>query len=170
MAHLHELGHRRVVLLNRVPHLGSTDYGPAACSRAGFEGALRELPLDGDQVFCGTSGEHYIEVHRFLEHNPDCTAAITLSMTFALLLAALSDLGRRVPQDSSVVAILAPQVAALVRPPLTTIDLPAFEMGRLGAEILIRHLLDGALPPSQLLLRGPLQVRSSGPPPRHPKR
>jgi DNA-binding LacI/PurR family transcriptional regulator len=82
------------------------------------------------------------------------------------LLAALRDLGRRVPEDFSVVAIIASQIADLVTPPLTTIDMPAYEMGRLGAEILIRRLTDDELPPSQLLLRGPLQVRSSRPPPR----
>ena len=167
--HLHELGHRHVVLLNRAPSIAGADYGPTVRSQTGFRSALRELSLAGDQLLCGTSGAQYIEVLRFLERAPTCTAAITLSVTYAPLLAALRDLGRRVPEDFSVVAIIASQVADLVTPPLTTIDMPAYEMGRLGAEILIRRLTDDELPPSQLLLRGPLQVRSSGPPPRRPR-
>jgi hypothetical protein len=68
-----------------------------------------------------------------------------------------------VSEDFGVVAVIAPQVVTLVRPPLTTVELPAFEMGQIGAEILIRHLADGDLPPAQLRLRGQLHVRSGDP-------
>jgi DNA-binding LacI/PurR family transcriptional regulator len=163
--HLHELGHRHVVLLNRAPAQAAPDYGPTVRSQAGFERALTELDIEGDQMLAGTTGRHYIEVLRYLERNPDCTAAITLSVTYAPLLAALRDLGRRIPEDFSAVAIIASQIVDLVTPPLTTIDLPAFEMGRLGGEILIRDLNDQERPPTQLVLEGSLQVRSSGPAP-----
>lgn len=162
--HLHELGHRHIALLNRAPALANTDYGPTVRSRAGFERALRDLAMHGEHLLVGTSGQHYIEVLRYLERTPSVTAAVTLSVTYAPLLAALRDLDRQVPNDFTVVAIIASQVADLVTPPLTTIDLPAFEMGRLGAEILIRRLADLGGPPSQILLRGQLQVRSSAPP------
>ena len=164
--HLYELGHRHVALLNRAPSIAGADYGPTVRSQIGFESAVNELSIAGDQLLCGTSGAQYIEVLRFLERETTCTAAVTLSVTYAPLLAALRDLGRRVPEDFSVVAIIASQVADLVTPPLTTIDMPAYEMGRLGAEILIHQLTDDELPPSQILLRGSLRVRSSGPPPR----
>jgi DNA-binding LacI/PurR family transcriptional regulator len=159
--HLHELGHRHVAILNRAPDLAGADYGPAVRSRTGFERAVGELSIKGDHLLGGAAGTHYIQVLRFLERNPSCTAVITLSVTFAPLLAALRDLGRRVPEDFSVVAILAPDIADLVTPPLTTVDLPAFEMGRIGAEILIHRLGGGDEPPTQLLLRGQLEVRSS---------
>jgi DNA-binding LacI/PurR family transcriptional regulator len=164
--HLHGLGHRHVALLNRAPDQSGADYGPAVRSRAGFKAALKDLSIEGDHLLSGSTGAHYIEVLRFLERTPSCTAAITLSVTFAPLLTALRELGRRVPEDFTVVAIVAPQVADLVTPPLTTIDLPAFEMGRIGAEILIRQLTDGDASPTQLLLRGRLRVRSSRRPPR----
>jgi DNA-binding LacI/PurR family transcriptional regulator len=168
MAHLHELGHRHVVLLNHhgsAPAVVGPDFGPAVRARLGFEEALTDLSMEGEVLRSGLAADHEIEALRYLERTPSCTAAITVSLTFTPLLAALRDLNRRVPQDFSVVAIVAPQVAMLVRPPLTTIDVPAFEMGRLGAEILIRRLADGDAPPSQHILRGQLQVRSSGPPP-----
>jgi DNA-binding LacI/PurR family transcriptional regulator len=167
--HLYELGHRRMALLNRAPALSMPDYGPTVRSRTGFEHATAELSVEGDHLLTGTSGRHYIEVLRYLERNPDCTAAITVSVTYAPLLAALRDLGRRVPEDFSVVAIIASQIVDLVIPPLTTIELPAFEMGRLGGEILIRQLADPDRPPAQVLLEGPLQVRSSAPPPKRPR-
>jgi DNA-binding LacI/PurR family transcriptional regulator len=163
--HLHELGHRHLTLLNRVPRMAGTGYGPTARSQDGFEKATRALSIQGDQILSGTSGAQDVEVLHFLERTPACTAAITLSVTYAPLLAALRDLGKRVPEDFSVVAIAAAPMVDLVTPPMTTIDVPAYEMGRIGAEILIRQLTDGALPPSQILLRGPMQVRSSNPPP-----
>jgi Transcriptional regulators len=168
--HLAELGHRHVALINRVPGLAGSDYGPTIRSRAAFEEGLSLRSLEGADIVLGSSTDSYAQVRRFLESKPGCTAAITLSVTFAPLLAALRDLELHVPRDFSVVSIVAPQVAELVTPPLTTVDLPAYEMGRLGAEILIRRLANSADPPSQLVLRGQLQVRSSGPPPRKPPR
>lgn len=73
-----------------------------------------------------------------------------------------------IPDDMGVVSILAPQVAPFVAPQLTTIDLPALEMGRLGAEILIRRLTDRDAPPDQIMLRGTLQIRSGRNRPRPP--
>jgi DNA-binding LacI/PurR family transcriptional regulator len=163
--HLHELGHRRVALLNRAPSLVGADYGPTVRSQTAFETATRELSVQGDHLFSGTGDEHYRDVLQFLERSPNCTAAITLSVTYAPLLAALRHLGRRVPDDFSIVAIMTSLLADLVTPRLTTIDLPALEMGRRGAEIMIRRLSDPDLPPAQMLLRGSLHVRSSAPPP-----
>jgi hypothetical protein len=165
VGYLDELGHRNIALLDRAPYLAGLDHGPTIRARAGFEAEIRQRSLDGEHLLCGSGGNHYIQVLRFLERTPACTAVITISVTFTPLLAALRDLGKRVPDDISIVAIVAPQVADLVTPPLTTIDLPAFEMGRLGAEILLRQLADGPGPPTQVVLRGALQVRSSAPPP-----
>lgn len=163
-AHLHDLGHRHIALLNRAPAVAGVDYGPTVRSRSGFERAVKDLSIEGDHLLCGSSGDDYIQVLRFLERTPSCTAAITLSVTFAPLLAALRDLGRRVPDDFDVVAVVAPQVADLVTPPLTTVVMPAFEMGRIGAEILLRRLADSAMPPTQILLRGQLHIRSGSRP------
>jgi DNA-binding LacI/PurR family transcriptional regulator len=165
LSHLAELGHRHVVLINCAPALAGSDYGPTIRSRTAFEDGLRRLSLEGAGLLVDSSTDAHAQVREFLEGAPECTAAITLSVTFAPLLAALRDLGRSVPQDFSVVSIVAPQVAELVTPPLTTVNMPAFDMGRLGAEILIRRLARRDDPPSQLVLRGQLRVRSSGPPP-----
>ena len=164
--HLHELGHRHVALLNRVPSVAGADYGPTARSVQGFERTLKDLSMEGEHLLCGTSGADYIEVLRFFERVPDCTAAIAVSVTYAPLLTALRDLGRHVPNDFSVIAIVASPISDLVTPQLSTIDVPAHEMGRLGAEILLQRLAEPDAPPSQMVLRGSLTVRSSGPPPR----
>lgn len=165
VAHLHDLGHRHIALLNRVPDPVDREYGPAERSRTGFEAAISDFSLVGDHLVSGSTAEHYLQLRRFLEQVPTCTAAITLSMTFAPLLRGLADLGRQVPRDFSIVAVIAPQLREIVNPPLTTVDLPAFDMGRLGAEALLGQLVDGPRSPTQVLLRGRLNTGSSGPPP-----
>jgi DNA-binding LacI/PurR family transcriptional regulator len=164
VAHLQELGHRHVALLNRAPSPAGLDYGPTVRARASFEAATAAGGIQGDHILCGSGGESFIEVLRYLERTPWCTAAITLSQTFVPLLAAMRDLGRSVPSDLSVVSILAPQVSELISPPLTTVDLPGLQLGRLGAEALIRRLAEPDAPPTQTLLRGALRIRSSAPP------
>lgn len=165
VGHLHDLGHRHIALLNRVPDPVDREYGPADRSRAGFEAAIREHSMQGDHLVSGSTAQHYLQLRRFLEQVPTCTAAITLSMTFAPLLRGLADLGRQVPRDFSIVAVIAPQIREIVNPSLTTVDLPAFDMGRLGAEALLGQLVDGPGSPTQVLLRGRLNPGSSGPPP-----
>src|SRR4051812_40464470 len=167
VGYLHELGHRSIALLDRGSHFAGPDFGPTVRMRLGFERILDDLSMDGEYLLLiGPAGETYIRVLRFLERKSDCTAVIPFSVTFTPLLAALRDLGRFVPEDISVVAITASQVGDLVTPPLTTVELPAFEMGRLGAEILLRRLTNPNGPRSQMLLRGPIQIRSSAAPPK----
>jgi DNA-binding LacI/PurR family transcriptional regulator len=164
--HLHELGHRHVALLDRAPSITAADYSPTVWALQGFERTLKDLSMEGEHLLCGSSGADYIEVLRFFERLPDCTAAIAVSVTFVPLLTALRDLGRRVPNDFSVISIVAPPISDLLTSQLCTIDVPAHEMGRLGAELLLQRLAEPDAPPSQMLLRGSLTGQSSGPPPR----
>jgi LacI family transcriptional regulator len=71
---------------------------------------------------------------------------------------ALSDLGLHVPDDVSIVSFDDDEIAAYLRPGLTTIALPHEAMGRLAVEL----LLDGRkgkehLVPMPVVNRGSLQ-------------
>jgi DNA-binding LacI/PurR family transcriptional regulator len=81
---------------------------------------------------------------------------------------AARQLGRRIPDDLSLVAIASPRQAETFIPALTTMNFPAAEMGRLGVDLLIRQLEaeGGETEPIHRLLRAELTVRqSSGPAP-----
>jgi DNA-binding LacI/PurR family transcriptional regulator len=65
-----------------------------------------------------------------------------------------------VPDDFSVVSVIAAQFAEMLTPALTGVEWPAFEAGRLAARTLIEHLA-GDAPPRQLLIGGELLVRES---------
>ncbi len=64
----------------------------------------------------------------------------------------------RVPDDFSVVAIISvpPQFAEMLSPALSGIDWPAFEAGKLAAEMLIARLAGGEQTPTQILIANEL--------------
>jgi DNA-binding LacI/PurR family transcriptional regulator len=168
VAHLAELGHRCVALFNFSQELLDAGYGGAHWALSGFEQIVSELGLEGLHVPCGhTVPEAYAATSRLLQRSPHCTAAVTTGWQFSGLLSAARDAGVHVPADFSVVSIIASQFAELFTPALTSVEWPAFDAGRLAAEMLIRRLDGGEDPPTQILIREDLTVRqSTAPPPR----
>jgi DNA-binding LacI/PurR family transcriptional regulator len=83
------------------------------------------------------------------------------------LLRAAADLGRRIPEDLSIMSIdMPPHVAELTTPPMTTIGPSAAEIGHAAVDMLLRRLDGDAAPARQLLFRGELSLRGScGPAP-----
>ena len=76
------------------------------------------------------------------------------------VLAALRALGRRVPDDVSVVAICPDEVAERATPGPDSVLIPAEEVGRRAVELLMDKLA-GAPVPTVTLLEPQLTVRSS---------
>jgi DNA-binding LacI/PurR family transcriptional regulator len=172
LRYLAGLGHRRIAFLGASEKLMAAGYGPAVRSHAGFTQAIAEHGLEGTWHPCNASPRAaYALVEELLRTSPDVTALMTAhhEANGGLIQAAL-ERGRRIPADLSVVAITSPRQAEAFTPSLTTMDFPAAEMGRLGAELLIRQLEaeGGEVEPIHRLLRAELRVRqSSGPAPAH---
>lgn len=74
---------------------------------------------------------------------------------------ALTEVGLVIPRDVSVVSFDDSELASWLRPSLSSIGLPEFEMGRLAVE----SLLGGEAPPGQRLVPMPVRVRDSIAPP-----
>jgi DNA-binding LacI/PurR family transcriptional regulator len=70
----------------------------------------------------------------------------------APVLTVLAELGRRVPRDVSVVAICPDQVAMGAVPPLSSVLVPAEEVGRQAVGLLMRKLGGAAVPEATLLI------------------
>jgi len=98
------------------------------------------------------------------------TAAVALGSASLAVMKAAAHEGLRIPDDFSLIGSLVPQLAELPNPSLTNVDFPAFEMGQLGAQMLINRLAGGEEPPTQLLLQPPLTVRESTAPARRRRR
>ncbi len=76
-------------------------------------------------------------------------------------LRALYERGLRVPQDIALAGFDDIDFARQLYPPLTTVAIPALEMGRRAARILFTRLEDPAHPPMQELLETRLITRRS---------
>jgi DNA-binding LacI/PurR family transcriptional regulator len=164
--YLAELGHRRVALVNSSAARVAADYGPAVRSAEGFEAIVAEVGLAGVSTPCELSpAGGYAAMRHLLGTDRPPSAVITINReAIPGLLQAAIEHGLRVPDDLSLVALIPAHLADLFTPALTTVDFPAVEMGRLGADLLIRRLEGGDAAPVHRLLRGDLTIReSSGP-------
>lgn len=166
VAHLAALGHRRIALLNHSHALIKAGYGPAVRSLQGFERAVHDHGLSGFAVACEASPEYsQAIIQSLLAEYADFSAAVLVGESMlAGVQRALYAARLRMPDDFSVVGLLSAHVSQMVTPPLTSVDFPVAEMGRIGAESLINYLEGTVTTPVQQLLRSELVVRqSSGP-------
>ena len=73
--------------------------------------------------------------------------------------------GLRCPEDVSVVGFNDMPFAARFQPPLTTIHIPHYEIGKDAAELMLERLQDADSPPREIRLEPSLIVRDSTAPP-----
>jgi DNA-binding LacI/PurR family transcriptional regulator len=83
----------------------------------------------------------------------------------APLLAAFRERGRRVPADLSVVVISPDDLAEHADPPLTSITIPAEDVGRRAVDLVMAKLGGDEVPSATLLAPGLVVRASTAPPP-----
>jgi DNA-binding LacI/PurR family transcriptional regulator len=136
-------GHYLVNLGHRViGHLtGSRQHGNLSERAKGFQRAL-----DGEKVNSLTlRGAHssegaYQMMRKLLMQHRDLTAVFAANDAMAFgAIRSIFDAGRRVPEDVSVIGFDNVEMAGMIRPPLTTIHQPKYEMGRAAVEILLHR-------------------------------
>ncbi|MFB5084965.1 LacI family DNA-binding transcriptional regulator [Symbiobacterium thermophilum] len=138
--HLIELGHRRIA--HAAGHQ-STRTGQDRCQ--GYRMALEEADIPYDPA-CVTWGDFTFESgfrvgQVLLGLSPRPTAVFAGNDLIALgVIRAAEEAGLSVPDDLSVVGFDNIQMAALVRPGLTTVRQPAREMGRLAMTMLLERI------------------------------
>ena len=109
---------------------------------AGFSAAIRELGLRSAVSSCEERSE---AVHRttaaLLARRPELTAFVVHNEgAVGHVLAALTALGLRVPDDVSVLAICPDEVAERANPALSSVLVPAEDVGRQAVDMLMRKL------------------------------
>ena len=67
----------------------------------------------------------------------------------------------KVPEDLSVAGFDDMEISAFYDPPITTIAVPAYEMGRMAAKILIENIRGESQAPQQYVLEANLIIRGS---------
>jgi DNA-binding LacI/PurR family transcriptional regulator len=160
--HLARLGHDQMALLGAPPAVYERGTGFAQRTRAGFLETADALGVSAVAVACEDGATEVTHaVRTLLDRNPAVSALVVHNeAAVAHLFTALSALGRRVPEDVSVVAICPDEVAERTTPELTSVLIPAEEVGTQAVALLMRKL-DGEAVPEASLLAPRLTVRAS---------
>jgi LacI family transcriptional regulator len=135
--YLLSLGHREVGYIDGIPQL-------YRCRERleGYRAAIEEagIAFDPDRVELGDFDYDaaYHAARKLLERHPGTTCIFAGNDLMALgAMAAGFDLGLRIPSDLSVAGFDDIDLAAAVRPSLTTVHQPNYEMGRLAARLIL---------------------------------
>ncbi|MFF5161144.1 LacI family DNA-binding transcriptional regulator [Streptomyces sp. NPDC000348] len=165
--HLAERGHRDIAVIGEAPAVYERHTGFAERTLDGLRGRAGELGLRLLHRPCeGGYDAMAVTLARILDERPGTTGFVVQNESAVEpLLALLRQQGRAVPEDVSVVAICPEQVAVQASVRLTSVAVPAQEMGRLAVEQLVAKL--GGRGGDEVVLIAPeLTVRaSSGPAP-----
>lgn len=161
--HLLELGHRTVFHIS-----GPQDFIEAQQRIAGWRQTLEQAGSPVPEVILGDwSAQAGYDAGHVLAGLPDVTAVFAANDNTALgLLRALSEHGRSVPGDISVVGFDDIAEAGFFTPPLTSVRQDFSEMGRRTVELLLRQIETGARSIEHITLPPELILRESTAPPR----
>jgi DNA-binding LacI/PurR family transcriptional regulator len=162
-SHLVELGHRRIAFIS-----GPVNLTSAQDRLAGYRSSLEQRGIGQDDRLIreGKFGADcgYSTALSLLQGDPRPTAIFAANDRMAVgALAAAQDLSLRVPDDLAVVGFDDIVLASQIRPSLTTVAVPAYEMGASVMRLMLKLLADEECPqtvwlPTELVIR-----QSSGP-------
>lgn len=146
-------GHERVGFVNLAPGV------PAAAGRLeGYRRALEAGGLEFDASLVRhadgrASGGYRCALELMRTARPPTAIFCGNDETAMGAYEALKELGLRIPDDVAVVGFDNQEIiAAQLRPPLSTVALPHYEMGRWAVEHLVEHAGSGETPPVQCAL------------------
>lgn len=164
--YLIRLGHRELVML-----AGPTKGNDRQLARIrAFVDALRANGIDAPPRILESVGGFTLEfgvsaMRTIHAEHPEVTAVVCNSDVFAFgVLAECKKLGLRVPEDISVIGHDDLDFSVLMDPSLTTIAVPAIEMGQRSAQALL-NALNKSMKVASLCLPTSLIVRASTAPP-----
>jgi LacI family transcriptional regulator, galactose operon repressor len=151
--HLAGLGHHEVALLGAPSVVYERNTGFARRTMSGFVDAAAQHGLSATAEPCGESFEAVREVtSALLRRRPGLTGLVVHNeAAVSHVLGSLRALGRRVPEDISVLAICPDEVAERGTPPLSSVLIPAEAVGHEAVSLLMRKLTGEQVPDGTLL-------------------
>ncbi len=159
--HLAEQGYARPACVT-----GPTGVLTADDRLAGYRDALRSVKLPSDPSLvrrCEFQGSGSKDAARSLLTQDDAPDAVLVANnTMAIgVLESLAELGLRPGRDIGVVAFDDAPWATLLDPPLTVVSQPAYDMGAVGAQLLLDRIGGEITEPSTTTLSAHLVARGS---------
>lgn len=110
--------------------------------------------------FSQTCGYEDIEKLWDLEDRPDAIFAVNDRKAIGCILA-LKERGVVIGKEVGVIGFTGDPVSAIITPTLSTIAEPAFEIGKLSCELLLKHIQKKKMAVQEIILPGKLIVRES---------
>jgi LacI family transcriptional regulator len=159
--HLIQAGHWRIGLIT-----GETWMDAMSDRLKGYRQALaaHDIPFDAELVRPGNwePSTGYAQTYALMKLADPPTAIFCANDLMALgCFDALKEMGKRIPDDVAVIGYDDREIAQFLRPALTTILLPHYDMGVLAAEYLIDHVRRPRMRPAQIKVDCPLVERAS---------
>jgi LacI family transcriptional regulator len=156
--HLIGLGHRRIACITNAPIV----YTAANARLEGYRQALAAAGIEADPElieeadFDAASG--HAAMARLLARTSFDAAFVASDVVALGAIGALREAGLRVPGDVSIVGFDDIALAAYFDPPLTTVRLPAFELGQAAGRALLERIAEPAMAhrtllPTELIVR-----------------
>lgn len=160
VSHLIQHGHTRIAVIH-----GDLDRSSNEERLRGYRRAFAEagLPIDESLVRPAYEIEDAYRVVSELLREPDRPTALFTAHNHASLGAvhAIREAGLSVPEDIAVVGFDDTDWATLVKPQLTAVAQPVYEMGRTAAELLLRRMEGDQRPPVRVRIASRLMIRAS---------
>ena len=156
-----ERGHRRIGLVH-----APLSYAANRKRYDGYIEAITEAGLRIDHTLIASTSYEVSETVSTVTalltvaHPPTAVFCTDDYKATGVLRAALG-LGMRVPEDLSVMGHNTYQISELTTPPLTTVTVPMFELGRSAGEILMRKITDPSTPIENLFFPNRLLIRDT---------
>jgi LacI family transcriptional regulator len=151
-----EMGHKRIAII-----AGSKGVSTSIDRAAGYQRALKEAGLvENELIYYGGFNQQsgYELTVQAMSHSPGPTAIFGINNFITIgIIKALRDLKMDVPGDVSVVGFDDLPESMLLSPFLTVAAQPAYEMGRLATELLLKRI-SGKLSDGYQQLVLPIQV------------
>ncbi len=154
-------GHRRIAVFGGDRAGGDSLALRALGARDAFEG--RDIAFDETRYV--ETRFSLADAHRtalaFFQRRPDTDAAFCMSDTVAVgVMRALRDLGRRVPEDVSVLGVDGIEIGRYLTPSLSTVVQPVQEIARESVTVLA-EMMEGEASPRHITIGAKLQMRES---------
>ncbi len=165
--YLHGLGHKAIAYLGYPADVYDQGFSPAVISRQSYAAVCQEYELPVRyQPGAFTPRATQQHAQQLLEKWPETTAIIVAyASATSGVIRVLHQVGRRVPDDCSIVATLATErERELMIPALTAYHFPMYEMGYKAANLLINQLANGPATSQQVLMETRLVFRESAGP------
>ncbi len=157
--YLDSLGHKKIAFLTTDRAVGvDTRFSSALVEAAKKKKMIAKKIQVVNEASSGRDA--FIEFHK---KYPDFTAVVSLNDIATLgFISGANEYGVKIPKDLSIVALDTPQNhIEMSWPPLTTVNLPAFEMGAKASNILIDQIEQRENKQNQALLAGELVIRGT---------